>query len=639
MNHEVFTPSTTTGPIPVAAFIRGRVRDPGGASRSVAGESGTAMKTGRLPLRLQVQVAVLGALLLAAVLGAFTAIMVANQAEAEARALDERARTLAHNVAADAADLLAPRRQTAIDDLLLRTAEYPEVLAVQALDDDGNVLADAARDDNAHSRLRSGTLSLAPPAVGTPPVQTLGDRIVLWEPVGSARRLGWLRVELSTRAIGAARAHLLRDAGLAGAGFLMLGALLLTALLRRPVRAVERATQFAGRLDELRGQSFPVERCSRETEQLGAALNQVSRRLAEQELTIAATTRRLEAILRHAIDGIVTIDAHGIIEDLNPAAAATFGYASTELVGRPFSRLVPDFMLNEDGQDCDPPPMPRGETRVEFEVAGLRADGLIFPLMIGLSRIEIENRELYVAVVRDISESRLLDRMKDEFIASVTHELRTPLTSLHGLLDLLAAHEVDTIDGKAHELAQRAFRNSTRLVRLINDIVDFERIEFGEIAFNVRTSDIGPLIQKSVDANADYAEARGVWFELELPPVPVRALVDENLLARAVTHLLTNAARHSPAHEAVRVQVQPFDHVVRIAVTDRGPGIPEAERRRVFDKFTHVAGEDARYKDGAGLGLTIARAIVGRLGGTLDFASEPRVATTFFIDLPQVEEA
>jgi PAS domain S-box-containing protein len=597
------------------------------------------MTSRRSPRRLQIQVALLGALLLAGVLAAFTAMMIRNQTGAEAAALEDRARTLALNLTADAAEMLAPRRQTAIEELLLRGAEYPEVLAIQALDRDGNVLADVVRDDGRHSRLRSGTLNLAPPGAGRPPVQTLRDRIVLWEPVDAPDRLGWLRLEVGNRSVGATRAHILRDAAVAGAAILFLGVLLLTVLLRRPVRAVERATQFAGRLDELRGQTFPVQRCSLETEQLGEALNRVSRRLAEQELTINATTRRLEAILQHAIDGIVTIDAHGVIEDMNPAAAATFGHAAADLIGHPFCRLVPDFMLNEDGQDSDPPPVLHGETRVEFEVAGVRADGLIFPLMIGLSRIEIESRELYVAVVRDISESRMLDRMKDEFIASVTHELRTPLTSLHGLLDLLATREIATIDGKAHELAQRAYRNSTRLVRLINDIVDFERIEFGEIAFNARVSDLAALLRKVVEANTDYAEARGVWFDLELPPVSVHALVDENLLARAVTHLLTNAARHSPAHEAVRVQMQPFEHAVRISVSDHGPGIPEQERRRIFEKFTHVAGNDARYKDGAGLGLTIARAIVGRLGGNLDFTSSPGVATTFYIDLPQAEDA
>jgi PAS domain S-box-containing protein len=335
----------------------------------------------------------------------------------------------------------------------------------------------------------------------------------------------------------------------------------------------------------------------------------------------------------------VTVSEAGHIESANPAAERIFGHPAAALVGRPFSDLVPDFLAGADGaQDADPPPLSAsGEIRLELEVMANRADGGRFPLMLGLSQMQIENRRVYVGIVRDVSERKRLDQMKSDFIAAVSHELRTPLTSLHGSLSLLASGEVEGIGGEGRELVALAHKNSRRLVRLINDILDFESIESGRSAFDMRVLDAPALLERAVAAQRDYAGRRGVRLVLGCAPGTLALLADPEMLMRALTHLLVNAIRLSPAGEAVRVTAAPRDGMLRIAIADRGPGIPPEQRPYLFQKFVQVDAADIRYKEGAGLGLSLARMIIERLGGRIDFDSTPGEGTTFFVDLPAVE--
>jgi len=588
------------------------------------------------PRRLHARISLLGALLFAGAVTAYSWHIVADQTELGTAALENQARALAGNIATSSAGLLVTRRYSELEELLLRSAQFPDVLRIQVAGPQGRVLSDVAR-TAAGPQPNFAAAVLRPPAETRALLVHEAGRLTVWQPIEAGTPVGWVRVEYDLRQIATARAKILEDGLLSGLATLAAAVVLFVLFLRRPMRAIARATEFAGRLDERRGARYAVDRGAEEIERLGEALDHVSQRLHEHERAVSATSARLHAVLQNAVDGIITLDEHGRIESCNPAAERVFGRGGDEMVGQRLDALVPDLVLDADaaGGLNFPPYTPGGEIRLECEAAIHRSDGTTKTALIGLSEMWLDERRLFVVVVHDITERKRLDRMKDNFISSVSHELRTPLTSTHAALDLLAHGGVDGISGAARDLAALAYKNSARLIRIVNDILDFESIEAGEAVFEARAIELRPLLEQVIAAHEERARRRGVRITLatDAPSAPV--LADPLMLTRALAHLLENAVRLSPPQGEVLVALARRDGRVRITVTDHGPGIPETARKHIFHKFVQVDDADIRYREGAGLGLSLARAVIVRLGGTIEFESAPNVATTFRVELPE----
>jgi signal transduction histidine kinase len=227
-----------------------------------------------------------------------------------------------------------------------------------------------------------------------------------------------------------------------------------------------------------------------------------------------------------------------------------------------------------------------------------------------------------------------MERIKNEFIATVSHELRTPLTAVVGALGLLKQEAAGKLSTGASLFLNMAQQNSERLAALIDDILAIEKIESGSIDFRVAPVPVGPLLERAVTLNTPYARKFDVQLELQQPLPDVAVTGDADRLLQVMTNLLSNAAKFSPAGAPVSVACTVQDGAVRVAVTDRGPGIPEEFRRRIFQKFAQADSGDTRQKGGTGLGLSICKAIVERLGGTIGYAPAPERGTIFYFDLP-----
>jgi PAS domain S-box-containing protein len=240
-----------------------------------------------------------------------------------------------------------------------------------------------------------------------------------------------------------------------------------------------------------------------------------------------------------------------------------------------------------------------------------------------------------VGMSRDITARQEIDRLKSEFITTVSHELRTPLTSIRGSLGLLAGGAAGEISPAAKKMVDIAYKNSERLTRLVSDILDIERIEGGKLAFQIAPLDLTCLVEQAIEANSGYGEQFGVTFVLtgSMPGACVQG--DSDRLNQVLTNLLSNAAKFSPAGGAVEIAVTRPDQLLRVSVTDHGPGVPEAFRARIFGKFAQADGSAARQNSGAGLGLSIAKAIIERHGGRIGYTSEIDQGATFFVDLPE----
>ena len=257
------------------------------------------------------------------------------------------------------------------------------------------------------------------------------------------------------------------------------------------------------------------------------------------------------------------------------------------------------------------------------------------PLEIYLHLIEPEGEKpRFLSVYRDISDRKKAEKAKAEFIATVSHELRTPLTSIKGALGLMRAGVLKGDPDKMQKVLDIAYSNTKRLTSLVNDILDWEKIEAGKMTYRMEETDLGRLIREAVEANQGYADEHGVRFVLEELPGQMRCKVDRGRMMQVMANLLSNAAKFS--HEGGRVEISARleGRNIRVEVRDHGLGIPADAQARLFERFTQADSSDVRLKGGTGLGLSISRAIVEAHGGTLDFVSREGEGSTFFFTLP-----
>jgi signal transduction histidine kinase len=233
------------------------------------------------------------------------------------------------------------------------------------------------------------------------------------------------------------------------------------------------------------------------------------------------------------------------------------------------------------------------------------------------------------------AERRMVEQIKNEFVSTVSHELRTPLTSIRGALGLLSGGVAGPLPSEAADMIGIAHKNSERLIRLINDMLDLEKAESGKLDFQLAPVELGPLMGQAAVTHQGYARERRVKLEVVVEAPGAQALVDEGRFLQVLANLISNALKFSPEGEQVVLRLARHGGRLRMSVEDRGPGIPEAFRARIFQKFAQADGSDTRRRGGTGLGLAISHAFMERMGGTLEFTSSEGAGATFWAELPE----
>jgi PAS domain S-box-containing protein len=238
-----------------------------------------------------------------------------------------------------------------------------------------------------------------------------------------------------------------------------------------------------------------------------------------------------------------------------------------------------------------------------------------------------------LVIVRDVSERKLLDTMKDEFVSTVSHELRTPLTAIQGTLGLLGGGVLGPLERDAQELVLAALSNSERLGRLINDILDLDRVSRRELELKLQLQPLAPLIEAAVAETAAFAAEFNVTYLMNELTRNARSTVDSDRFVQVMNNILSNAAKYGNGHDVVRVGIEAVGLSWRVYVRNRGTPIPEVFRRRLFHRFSVLDGTDMRSRQGSGLGLAITKTLVERMGGQIDYISTNEY-TEFFLTFP-----
>ncbi len=348
--------------------------------------------------------------------------------------------------------------------------------------------------------------------------------------------------------------------------------------------------------------------------------------------------RQLRMAMEHAAEGIALLDNKGCYMSVNKSYADTMGCEPHELVGTYWHDRVHNDDKKAVGTAYDAMLI---HGKAEVEARSIRKDGSLFYQQIVMVRSYNHNKQPtgYYCFVKDINSRKQIEQMKDEFISTVSHELRTPLTSIRGSLGLITSGNLGELPHQIKNLIDIAHKNSERLVRLINDILDIEKIESGGMRFDMRAVSLNDIVEQTVEANQGFAEKYKVTFVNEMAETPIHARLDSDRFTQALTNLLSNAAKFSPSGGNITIRTAVNAKKVRISVSDMGPGIPIAFQNHIFEKFAQADSSDTRQKGGTGLGLSITKAIVERMEGAISFTSTPGQGTTFFMEFPLYENS
>ncbi|MDQ1080577.1 response regulator [Pseudoroseomonas cervicalis] len=347
------------------------------------------------------------------------------------------------------------------------------------------------------------------------------------------------------------------------------------------------------------------------------ALAEANRASGEANRQLTDERSRLQSILDHASDPILLVDGDECIQLANAAAAQQFRMPQEALPGLRIRSLVPGYGVRQG------------------EVQARRADGTVFPAELSVGPTA---EGASVCILRDVTERHRLDALKSEFVSTVSHELRTPLTSIRASLGLVMGGVAGTLPEPVRELLDIAAKNAERLVLLVNDILDIEKIESGRLDFQRERVSARALLQQAVAANAAYGAQFEVRFELDEGTEDALVYADVQRIQQVLANLLSNAAKFSPRGGVVEVSLGVDAGNAIFRVRDHGRGIPPEFRNRIFQRFAQADSSDARQKGGTGLGLSISKAIIEHHAGSIGFEDAEGGGTVFCFSLPRLVE-
>lgn len=327
-------------------------------------------------------------------------------------------------------------------------------------------------------------------------------------------------------------------------------------------------------------------------------------------------------------DGIIIINENFTIESCNPAVECIWGYSIEEILNKNLDVLVYHNCAKEDKKSC----LSKNVTK------GIKKSGEEFPVEIDVSEIVFENKKLILLVVRDITERKRIEKMKNEFVSTVSHELRTPLTSIKGSLGLVTSGALGAIPEKMSKLIDIADSNCMRLTNLINDILDLEKIKAGKYEFVYEEIEINSLIDQSITLNQSYADQFGMKIKVVKLAQESFIKADRNRLIQVISNLFSNAVKFSKLGGEVIIMIECEDAQIKVSFIDNGIGIPDDAKHKIFQSFSQVDSSDTRSKGGTGLGLSICKLIVENMGGNIDFESVEKKGSTFFFTMPVIKE-
>lgn len=353
-------------------------------------------------------------------------------------------------------------------------------------------------------------------------------------------------------------------------------------------------------------------------------------------MTFDEVNIQAKTILESSIDSIITIDEHGVILSFNHAAETLFGYSREEVLGQNFKILVPDRHKNIHDENLSEfnlgKYLPLSGKREEL--VGLHKKGQSLPIELSVTKTEFNHKIRYTGIITDITERKINEQLKRDFISTVSHELRTPLTSINGAVKLLKAQSGVLDQEQSTAMLDVTSRNIDRLSELINDLLDFEKLDSSGMVYEKETINANDLASDVIEQTRNLSEQAKVSLVVNLE-CENKFTADPKRISQVLVNLISNAIKFSSEKSTVEVGCKIEGEMIRLYVKDIGKGIPDEFKLQIFERFTQADSTDNRQiQRGTGLGLAISKRMTEDMGGTIGFESVEGEGSTFFVIFP-----
>lgn len=407
---------------------------------------------------------------------------------------------------------------------------------------------------------------------------------------------------------------------------ILIGAFFIARVTRRLAIIVDNTARLKNGLplnDPIRG--------SDEIADVDAVFQDAAQQVREEEELLKESEQRLRMIIERVPVGLIVINQVGAIELFNKSIEDSFGYEPHELLGKNLSKLMGS--PKSQGAARLMSSLAERATGHIVELNAVRKSGQEFPIDFALAAVDFGQKERRVAIILDATDRIAVRNLRQSFVTMVSTELGNPLANIEQFLSRLGNGEYGETSEKIHKESVRAKDNVQRLILLLNDLFDLEKLEAGKIDIDARWCSLQPVIDKSVSAVSVFAQQHKVGIDVEAVDVPLFA--DSNRIVQVLINFLSNAIKYSPQDSRVTIDVSaPQPTYLEFKVIDRGRGIPQSHISAVFERFQQVEANDAKKKGGTGLGLAICKAIIEEHGGTIGVDSEEGKGSTFWFKLP-----
>ncbi|WP_165814827.1 ATP-binding protein [Labrenzia sp. 011] len=396
--------------------------------------------------------------------------------------------------------------------------------------------------------------------------------------------------------------------------------------MMQPLSDLAEAVRLSGDEDSL--EHLPTWR----NDEIGKLASAIQKRNSD----LVESRTRASAIVNNVVDGLVLIDGFGMIEQFNPSCERMFGYSASEAIGCNIKILMkPEDAGAHDGYlQLYRDGLGGKSFDTTRELEAVDKSGRVFPIELSINAVKLNGATKFSGVIRDIGQRKEIDRMRKEFVSTVSHELRTPLTSIRGSLTLIDMLAPEDMPPKVFQLIGMARKNTERLIQLVNEILDFEKLRANKTKFELSVMDLNDEIEKALELNQGYADDAGIQLEAERAATAISVSVEATKFQQIMSNLISNAVKFSQKGQKVTIRTMISKRNGRIEVVDKGVGIDENFRKHIFQAFSQADGSATRSEGGTGLGLNISKSFVEGMHGQIGFESELGTGTTFWVEFP-----
>lgn len=587
------------------------------------------------PRKLGVQLSLYVSFLLALSMAGFSLHSIHEQVQNIRSNMQLQATVLANNLSATSADLLLIRDYTSIEQLLLRSIEFPGILSIKLSDANGKILGDVTRKEGAEAEVKYGQPALELPKKVEALTLFNEATMVVWQPVILGELIGWLKITYSLNSINTLQQDVIKQSIIEGIAIIFLAVVLLLIYLRKTTNTIKRYTDFADNLNQIKGKKVLVSKASVELDHLGTALNSASDSLYEQSLRVSTAMsemERLAAFPEMNPNIVLSMNEKGEVQYLNPYGEnliSTLGILQSDM-----NSLLPDGINNiihnciNNNETIHSVESTYKDRTFFWTFSPVISQKLAHGYALEVTQRKKALKQAHLAMLEKIAAEEA-NVAKSTFLANMSHEIRTPLTAIIGFSESL----LDTSQSMSErvESINTVIQSGKHLMQIINDILDLSKVEADKL--DVEKLDVSPfeLLRDVHSLVTLMSENKGLYFDIEYDfPMPELIVTDPVRLKQIIINLCNNAVKFTrKGGVTVRVSYLDDEHLLKISVVDTGVGLTEEQIEKLFAPFTQADTSTTRQYGGTGLGLYLSKQLAAKLGGDISVVSTVDIGSSF----------